>query len=306
MGLMCAVAAPTLSAVAAGSTHVRSVMTFDQTLALAGTPALQPPTDFTFVLGQHSADLDHLDYLDDPDRYDALCGMDNPAFFRPATEGHLVLTGEFSTGKSVLVRDLARQTVDTMDVYLFDSWHALHWPPANTPAPVAGLAGFSYDLSTGAAMLRTVRDEVERRRMLTGSGEPADRPRILVLLDDSRHLILDEYIEGYEGNRDREAAQRASDECLAILAEIADDPNVTIVFASLWSPEEAAVPADLLESGFTHLALDRPRWPETRGYDPASGPRYAGITRPGSDTRGLIIDHRDPAIRDVALSPSCI
>lgn len=285
------------------------VMTFARTLALAGSPALEAPTDFTFVLGQHFSGLDHLDYLDDPDAYDSLCELDNPAFFRPATEGHLVITGEVGVGKSVLVRHLALQTVETMDVYLHDSWHSLKYASTVAPAEVAGLAGFSCTLRGAAEMLCTVRDEVHRRARLDAR-ELEGLPRILVLLDDSHHLTLDEdnsHLFG-SGERDKEAMAQASASCLATLAEIATAPNVnvTLVFASVKDPADAAVPAGLLESGFTHLNLERPFWPPTRERDPASVPRYADISRPGVDARRLFIDHRGPAFREVALFPSCI
>lgn len=284
------------------------VLTFTQALSLAAAPALEAPTDFTFVLGQYFADLDYLGHLDDPE-YDSLCAMDNPAFFRPATEGHLVITAGVGVGKSVLVRDLALQTVETMDVYLYDSWHSLKYASTVAPAEIAGLAGFSCTLRGAAEMLRTVRDEVNRRARLD-DGELDGLPRILVLLDDSHHLTLDEdtsHVFG-SGERDKEAMAQASASCLAILAEIAtaQNVNVTLVFASVKNPADAAVPAGLQESGFTHLTLDRPLWPPTRDYDPASIPRCAGITRPGSDTLGLIIDHRPSPIKDVAVFPSCI
>lgn len=226
-------------------------MTFDQALALASSPALQAPTDFTFVLGQHSVDYD----LDE-----SLWDVDNPAFFRPATEGHLVLTGWVGIGKTVLVRDLARQAVETMKVYLFDSWHSLNHCPDDVSTAGPGLAGFSYDLPGAAAMLRTVRDEVRRRARLD-AGDREDLPRILVLLDDSHHLTLDDYNAGVEGNRDKAVAEQARASCLASLAEIAaarEDVNATIVFASVWEPAGAAVPEELLKSGFTHLDMERP------------------------------------------------
>lgn len=274
---------------------VTGMMTFGRALALASHPALEAPTDFTFVLGQHFAGLDHLDYLDDPDLYDSLCDLDNPAFFRPATEGHLVITGEMSTGKSVLVRDLALQTVETMDVYLHDSWHSLKHASTDAPAEVSGLAGFSCTLRGAAEMLRVVRDEVRRRSRLD-AGDREGLPRILVLLDDSHHLTLHEdnsHLFG-SGRSDKEAMAQASALCLAMLAEIATAQNVsvTLVFASVKDPANAAVPAELLESGFTLLNLERPFWPATGECDPASVPRYAELTRPGSDARRLEINYR--------------
>lgn len=273
---------------------LNGMITFSRSLALASHPPLEAPTDFTFLLGQHFAELDHLDYLDDPDAYDSLCALDNPAFFRPATEGHLVITGEMGTGKSVLVRDLARQTVETMEVFLYDSWHSLRHASTYAPAEVSGLAGFACTLRGAAEMLRTVRDEVRRRSRLD-AGDREDFPRILVLLDDSHHLAIhDDNSSIFEGGSDKAAMAQDSASCLAMLAEIAtaQDANVTLVFASLRDPADAAVPAGLLESGFTHLNLERPFWPATGDCDPASVPRYAELTRPGFDARRLEINYR--------------
>jgi nicotinamide riboside kinase len=276
------------------------MITFEQALAVASSPALQAPTDFTFVLGQHTVDHD----LDE-----SPWGVDNPAFFRPATEGHLVLTGGVGIGKTVLVRDLARQAVESMEVYLFDSWHSLNHCPDDVPAPVPGLTGFSYDLPGAAAMLRTARDEVRSRTHLDAR-DREDLPRILVLLDDSHHLILDEYNAGVEGNRDKADAEQASASCLASLAEIAaapEDVNATIVFASVWDPAGAAVPEELLESGFTYLNMERPfRLPTDETGPATTALRFAELTRPGFEASRILLDHRPVAADSVAIIPSCV
>jgi hypothetical protein len=275
------------------------VMTFDQTLVLASSPALQAPTDFTFVLGQHTVDYG----LDE-----SLWDMDNPAFFRPATEGHLVLTAGVGVGKTVLVRDLARQAVETMEVFLYDSWHSQKHAAIDVPAEVPGLAGFSCTLRGAAEMLRTVRDEVSRRSRLD-AGDREDLPRILVLLEDSHHLTLHEDNSHlFGGSRDKAALVQASASCLAMLAEIAtaQSVNVTLVFASVKDPADAGVPEELLEASFTHVSLERPfRNPMGDPIPDPDLPRPGVLTRPGFGTGRILIDYR-PTAGDVATIPSCI
>ncbi|HEX9088368.1 MAG TPA: hypothetical protein VF867_12675 [Arthrobacter sp.] len=226
--------------------------------------------------------------------------VDSPAFFRPATDGHLLLTGKSGLGKTVLVRDLATQAGPHMDVHLYDSWYPLNPQPGTVPE---GLASFSKDLTECAAALRGVRDEVRRRvRLCAESGgtfEDLGLPRILFLLDDSHHLVTDEFNTGDLNPMGRPAEAQGRKLCLADVAEIAassQTAGVTFVFSSEWAPADSPIPAEVLESGVTRLDLFRfgAHWYTQDDDRQIERPYYGDFTRPGFDEARIVLDPRTP------------
>lgn len=268
---------------------------FGRAVALASHPALESPRDYTFLLGQ----IVNTD--PDVDCDSRVHQVDNPAFFRPATDGHLLLTGKPGAGKTALVRDLAIQAGPHMDVHLYDSWYHHNPQPGDVPE---GLASFSKDLAECAAALRGVRDEVRVRVRLYaetgGAFEDLGLRRILIVLDDSHHLVTDEFNTGGLNPIGPQAEAQGRKSCLEDIAEIAASARaagVTFVFSSEWAPADSSIPAEVLESGVTRLDLFHfgAHW-FTQGTDDRQieRPYYGDFTRPGFDEARIVIDPRTP------------
>jgi hypothetical protein len=177
------------------------------------------------------------------------------ASFTPATDGHLSLTGGAGTGKTVLLRALAEEAASSMDVHIADAWATLNPSEAIHPA---GAASFTSTAFGCAEMLEGVREEVSRRRQLcevagAGSVDALDNAprRILVILDDTRHLLSSDH---YSPAGDLHAKRR-SVEHIAEIARSARVAGVTFVFSSQWSTDQSAIPTGALQWSFSRLVI---------------------------------------------------
>lgn len=216
-------------------------------------PRASSPNEYGFVLGAHMRPCDDKSHVE---------AVEEPAVFTPAVHGHLYLTGAPGTGKTVLLRALADKAAQVMDVHAVDSWGTLDKETALQPS---GAASISFTAAECAEMLEGVLTEVRRRvQQCTLEGVASftdlENPpgRILVILDDTRHLLVEEEYS-CDGHPHR-AAKLRSVECIEEIAENARLAGVTFAFASQWPADESGMPAKVIEHSVSTLKLKTDRY----------------------------------------------
>jgi hypothetical protein len=120
-------------------------------------------------------------------------------------------------------------------------------------------------------MLEAVLAEVRRRMQqcaLEGASAFEDLAcpprRILVVLDDTRHLLADdEYSPAGDGG-----PKARSVECIREIVACARLAGITFVFSSQWAPDQSGISFDVLEALCSRLELEgTPSWYYTLGMD---------------------------------------
>lgn len=216
------------------------------------------PAEFGFLLGTRMHPADEV--------FDVEL-VEEQVAFTPAIDGHLLLAGGTGTGKTVLLRDLADEASQVMEVHVVDSWGTMDKAFALQPH---GATTIGFTPAECTTMLEIVLAEVRRRIQrceledVTAFDDLQDPPRrILVILDDTHPLLIEEKFS-CDRHPYREDKQRAV-ECIEEIAVSADRAGVTFVFASSWGEDETGLPAGVLEGPLSRLAL------RTDVYDFGSG-----------------------------------
>ncbi|WP_139187308.1 ATP-binding protein [Pseudarthrobacter chlorophenolicus] len=219
-----------------------------------------------------------------PSELDFVLGTDQdgtPAVFRPAVDGHLFLTGGPGTGKTVLLNALAAAGVQDMEVHVADAWAAVD---PSDGIRLNGVTRFASSAEECAVMLEAILSQVKDRIRQCGLegvrsfAALAQTPcRILVILDDVRHLLTD---DAYSTPGDGPAKAR-SVACIQEIAKSATLAGVTFAFSSQWTADESGVLTGSVFDSCSRLALESTRhWYAWHAAD--ESPRTQQPTRIGS------------------------
>lgn len=247
------------------------------------------PAEFGFVIGARTHPADEV--------FDVEL-VEDQVVFTPATDGHLLLTGGPGTGKTLLLTALANAAASDMEVHTVDAWGSLEKTHALQPRAAATI-GFTP--SECATMLEVVLAEVRRRvqqcemESVAAFGDLMDPPRrILVILDDTRHLLSD---DDYSPAGDGQSKAR-SIECIEEIAEFAERAGVTFVFSSQWREGESGLPAKILDGAISRLNLRTTRYESLAGNSTRIVYRH-GYWKPSGQPESMLVmqerqDERPP------------
>ncbi|QOD05820.1 AAA family ATPase [Pseudarthrobacter sp. BIM B-2242] len=237
------------------------------------------PAEFGFVIGARIHPADEV--------FDVEL-VEEQVTYAPATDGHLLLTGGPGTGKTLMLTALANEAASDMEVHTVDAWGSLEKTHALQPRAAATI-GFTP--SECATMLEVVLAEVRRRVQqcelegVAAFGGLQDPPRrILVILDDTRHLLSD---DDYSPSGDGQSKAR-SIECIEEVVESAERAGVTFVFSSQWREGESGLPAKILDGPIARLHLKATRY-ESFSSDSSRVVYRHGYWKPSVQSESMLL-----------------